>query len=156
MNEFWRERTERERLILMVGGAIAGVALLLQAIYVPLANWRQASQASLGDAESVYQLVVQAAATADLGAPAATSAEAAQPLRGAVTAYAQTQGVSLVFVNVRPDGAVEATAGPTPPEALFGWIRDLTEKEGASVIYADIARSAEGDGSVRGRLILQR
>lgn len=149
--EFWRVRTAREQVILIVGGGVLVLALLFQLIVAPLAGWRRSALASVVEAEGLYEIVSRAAVRAANTPDAGEDGE--RPLRGIVTASAQAAGVSLVFVNVRPDGSVEAAAGPTAPAAVFAWVSDMTQAHGASVIYADITRTAEAEGAVRGRLI---
>lgn len=141
-------------MILLAGGAIAALALVFQAVYAPLASWRKNAKGDLARAEGLYDLVVEAAAIAPQsdGAPAAIGA-AERPLRAVVTSTANDAGVDLIFVNARPDGAVEANAGPTDPERLFNWIGALSAEHGATISFADVSRTQDGDGTVRGRLI---
>ncbi len=154
MSDFWNARSERERLVLMAGGAVAALALAFQAIYAPLSSWRDAARSEFARAEGFYALVLEAAAAAPAGdAEAATDT---RPLRAIVATAAGDAGVELTFVSARPDGAVEANAGPTDPEAFFEWVAALSAEHGAKISYADISRAQDNDGTVRGRVIFSR
>ncbi|MEO1251888.1 MAG: type II secretion system protein GspM [Pseudomonadota bacterium] len=149
MTEFWRNLSERERLLISVGGALAALFLVLQFVVSPVANWRADSRQALASAKGLYEIVAEAAARSDGAGPSQSDVPA---LRNALTQTAGAADVTLVFVNIRPDGVVDATVATTQPQALFDWMAQLRKDYGARVVSADIAREAGEPSLVRGQL----
>ena len=154
MTEFWDSRSPREKLLIRIAAVLAAVFLVLQGVLAPIGGWRQAKEAELVRAEGLYEIVAEATAFATTGSSG--GAGSSTPVRNAVTTTAAQLGVELVFVNARPDGAVEANAAPSDPQALFDWIGALSREHGVQIIYADLARDPADRRKVRGRLILSR
>lgn len=152
MRAFWEKLSQRERIFVAAGGAIAGLLVLLQLIVAPAVSWRQSMSEKRDGAEDLYRLVVSASADAG-GAIQSPGADLASPIINAVTDTAAAGGVEISFRNARPDGGVDATV-TADSEKLFEWLRTLESRFGVTVAAADIAR--ERDGGVRAQLTLAR
>ena len=152
MKEFWDRLQPRERLFVMVGGAVAGLLMLLQLIVAPAIGWREAMKAKRAGAEDLYRVVASASASAG-GLASNAGADLSTPIINVVTDTAGASGVEISFRNARPDGGVDATVA-ADPEKLFEWLRALESSYGISVAAADIAR--EKGGGVRAQLTLAR
>ncbi len=154
MQDIFASLSERERRLVLGGGAIALVLILAQLIISPIANWRADRREAAAQAEGLFTIVSQAAAVAGDAAP--TAPRAATPIRNALTSSAQTHGVSLSSFNVRDDGLVEANADLTDPASLFSWLAALEVEYGIKVTYADIAREQSDEARVRALLRFSR
>lgn len=152
MKAYWEKLAPRERLFVMVGGAVVGLLVLLQLIIAPAIGWREAMKTKRTGAEDFYRLVASASASAG-GVAANADADLATPIINVVTDTAAANGVEISFRNARPDGGVDATVA-ADPEKLFEWLRSLENAYGVSVAAADIAR--EKGGGVRAQLTLAR
>ncbi|MEM8936325.1 MAG: type II secretion system protein GspM [Pseudomonadota bacterium] len=151
MSEFWRNLSERERILVKVAAALGALLAVSQLILAPLSAWRADQKRDLAQAESLYTLVTQAAAASPAGAFAQSDASS---LRAAVLQTAAEAGVQLNYVNVRADGAVETSAVLADPDTLFSWLDALRRDHGARVINADIAREPAQPSRVRAQLTL--
>ncbi len=154
MTEFWTKLSERERLMVGVGGAVVAVFILIQFILVPIIGWRDEMGQKRDNAVAFYELVARASALAG-GAGASTEAETSTPVRNVVSQSAARAGVELNFVNQRPDDGVDLNAS-AEPAALFAWLATLETEHAIVVAVADIARESGDDGKVRAQLTLVR
>ena len=153
MKAFWEGLSARERLLFQVAGGLAAALLFSLVILRPFNEWQAAQRKALQRAEGLYEIVVEAAA---FSGNKSIEDAGTGPIRNAVTATASSLGVELVFVNVRPDGAVEANAAPSQPSRLFQWLDILSRDHGFEITYADLVRDQSDQSLVRGRLILAR
>jgi type II secretory pathway component PulM len=151
MTAWWSARTERERLLLASAALIVSVALLAQ-VMAMLLQWRAEAAHRMSAAETGYRLVTQAAMQTRRAAPADQSS----PPRAALTQAAGAAGVPLSFVNARPDGAVDAHAGPVAPERLYGMLSELAGRYDIHVTSADVARAGDDTNQIRAQLSLSR
>lgn len=154
MNNFWQNLSDRERMLVMVGGALALVLIVTQLIIAPINGWRADQRQRLEEAESLYRLVAEAAPRA--GAKAASDADLETPLRSAISQSSSAAGVPLVYVNARGDNAVDANAASVDPALLFDWLQLLNRQYGVVVASADISRESGNPRVVRAQLSLER
>jgi type II secretory pathway component PulM len=154
MNAFLDRLSERERLFVMAGGVVVALVALLQFAFFPLARWRGDMAERRANAEALYLLVAEAGAARGGAAAATASPKAAVPVRNAIADAAKAEKVELSYLNVRPDGAVEANAAGAS-DALYRWLGALGREYGVVVATADIARDQNGSG-LRAQLTLSR
>lgn len=147
---FWRNLSDRERLLIMIAAALFAVFVALQGIVRPVADWRADQTRALDEAQNLYALVTEAGARRSGGDPA--KSEAQTPIRTALAQSASSAGVNLVYVNVRADGAVEANIAAVNPENLFAWLQAVERNYAARVVSADIAREQDQASMVRAQL----
>jgi len=150
----WRNLSDRERALIWAAVAIFGAFFAYLLIVAPLTDWRAAQYHALERAEGLYELVEEAAARSAAAAPAASDTET--PVRNAVSQTASSAGVNLIFVNVQPSGAVEATASLVEPANLYAWLQAMQQTYDVRVISADIAREQTETSLVRAQLTLVR
>ena len=135
--QFWKNLSDRERFLIAAAAVLLAIVVVVAGVVSPIVNWRADQQQALNQARGVYELVTQAGARGRVGASAS---QTSAPMRNVMTQSASAAGVSLGYVNVRQDGAVETNASPIDPAILFAWMQSLEREYGARVISADIAR----------------
>ncbi|MEZ5897483.1 MAG: type II secretion system protein GspM [Parvularculaceae bacterium] len=154
MNEFWTKLSERERIMVGVGGAVVAAFVLIQFILVPIIGWRDEMGRKRDNAIAFYEVVARASALAG-AAGASAGADTSTPVRNVVSQSAARAGVELNFVNQRPDDGVDVNAS-AEPAALYAWLAALESEHAIAVAVADIARESGEDGKVRAQLTLVR
>lgn len=150
MKAFWNARTPREKLLLLVAGALFAAFFFMQAVIGPIIAWKEAARLRAETAEADYRLVARAAA---LGGMTDT---ATVPVRAALNEAALANGVQLSFVNVLPNDVVEFQAADASAEAVFSLFRDLETRHAVRVVAADIQRDAGNAGVVRVQASISR
>jgi type II secretory pathway component PulM len=155
MTSFWQNLSERERWLILAGGALGAVFLVLQLIISPILDWRNDQRQRMNEAKAVYELVAEAAPRGRAIASAAAASNTT-PVRNAVTQSANAAGVSIVFVNTRADGAVDANIASASPAALYQWVQMMRNEYGVVVESADIARETGNPEVVRAQLSVSR
>ncbi len=151
--QFWKNLSDRERLLIAAATVLLAIVVVVAGVVSPIVNWRADQQQALNQAQGVYELVTQAGARGGRGTSASQSST---PMRNVMTQSASAAGVSLVYVNVRQDGAVETNASPVDPAILFAWMQSLEREYGARVVSADIAREQGQAALVRAQLVFAR
>ena len=154
MKAYWAKLSQRERLVVTVGGALVALMAFFQFAVSPLMDWRGSRDRELSQARNVYRLAVQASASS--GVAETASADVSTPVRNAVSDVALRYSITLDFVNVRPDGAVEANVGSAATDALFSWFSELETKFGVTLVSADIAREGDEGATARAQLVFAR
>lgn len=154
MSSFFQNLSDRERIIVMAGGVIFALVILIQLIMMPILNWRADQADRARDAQGLYRLMAEAAPMAQSAGD--TSVDNSLPIRNAVSQSASAAGVELVFVNARPDGAVDANITSADPTALYQWLQRARDEFGLVIISADIARENGNPSSVRAQLTFNR
>ena len=143
MKEFWARLSSREKLFVGVGGALAGVIIMLQFILAPALGWRADMTQKRQSAEELYRLVTEASASAGVAA-ASAGVDIETPILNVVTRTTGEFSIAVNYRNARADGAVEANVA-APASKIFEWLRALDARYGVIVAAADIARSASGE-----------
>lgn len=151
---FWRNLSERERLLIMAAAGLLALFVALQLVVRPAADWRADQHRALEQAQGLYTLVNEAGARSPGVAQAAGDVQTS--IRAALAQTASAAGVNLVYVNVRPDGAVDANLADVDPERLFNWLQSVERDYGARVVSADIVRERAQPGAVRAQLTFDR
>jgi general secretion pathway protein M len=151
----WNERSDNERRVLMVLGAIVAVALLVGLVWLPLERTRsrlaaelpkmRASLAALQrDADEVKRLRA-------LPAPAATT-QASAPLASVTTFGGGLAGAQMSVID---DRRVRLTGEDVSFSALLEWLRNVQSTFGMRVASARL-ESRPAAGRVRAELVLAR
>ena len=155
MEQFWRDLSERERLLIIVGSGFAVLFVVLQLVLSPTLSWREDQRRDMASARGLYELVAEAA---PLGvASTATVSAGDGPVRNVVSQTASSAGVTIIFINARGDQAVDVNIAAVSPDALFQWLSVLRSQHNIVVDTADIARETGNPEMVRAQLtMLQR
>lgn len=158
MKRFWLERTERERIMLMIMGAALGLFALYQLVYAPLAAYNERAERNYAAARVLYdEIEAGAREAAMLRASAAASGRDAPrqtgSVRAAVSATAQEAGLQITRMQPIEERALNLWIDEAEVTALYRWIITLREDYGITVDKASI-RTNEGTGTVRAQLLL--
>ena len=155
MTAFWQNLSDRERLLLIVGGVVVSVCLFLLVVVGPVTTWRSNAMLRATTAERNYEMVRQAAAKLPTAA-SIDNVDSETPVRIVLSRTTNNLGFSLTSINPLPDGNVSASANNVSADQLFAWIGDLQSQFGVSVITADIARDADNPQNVRAQITFGR
>ena len=154
MTAFWQNLSDREQALILIGGALAGLFVLLQLILSPTLSWRAEQKRDMASARGLYELVAEAA---PLGVAATASASLdTGPARNIVSQTANASGVSIIFINARGDRAVDVNIASVSPDALFQWLALLQSQYNIVVDTADIARETGDPQSVRAQISMSQ
>lgn len=151
MKEQWSHLSGRERGLILIAGGLAIVLLLSALVISPLLSWRSEQHLRAENAAALYEMVVEAASR---GGQAAAPSDITTPPRNAITQTAGPAGVTLIYVNTRADGRIDANIASTDPDALYRWIDILRRDYGITIDTADIARESGNPEQVRAQLTL--
>lgn len=143
MKEVWNRLSDREKIFVGVGAALAAAVIILQLVIAPAAAWRNEQAQRRNRAEDLYRLVSEASSLAGVAA-AAAGVDLETPLQNVLTQTTAEYAIAVNYRNARADGAVEANVA-APPDKLFAWLRALETRYGVTVASADIARSPSGE-----------
>lgn len=139
---WWHDLSARERLMILIAGALAGVLFLSFAIVRPLADLRADAARKASSARDGYELTAAAAAVA--GGGEASAPESRAPLRQTVLETARAAGIEIVRIGAENNGQLEIQAAPVNGDVFFAWLAQLQGRYGATVAFADIARGEDG------------
>lgn len=153
MKAFWQGLSGREQMLLLVGGALAGLFVALQLILSPMLSWRADQRRDMASARGLYELVAEAAPLGEVASGATTNAG---PARAIVSQTANGAGVSIVFINARGDNAVDVNIASVSPDALFQWLALLRTDYNIIVDTADIARDTGNPQTLRAQISMSQ
>lgn len=142
MSAWWQDLSPRERIMLYVAAALAGVLVLSLGVIRPLADWRENAKSSVSSARDAYELTAAAAAVSGGQAPAQQSVQT--PLRQIFVSTAAAAGIELVRIGSEDNNQLEIQIAPVDGDVLFAWLSDLEARYGVTVAFADIARDDAG------------
>ncbi len=153
MTRLLQKLNPRERLFVAVGGAAIALMAALQLVALPLLNWRARAIERAATAQEGYRLVSRSAAAV---APVRAAPPTSGPVRAAVAETAAALGVTLTFVNARPDGSVDSQAGPVAPELIYALFAALEAEHGIEIQSADIVRVPDDPNLVQAQAVFAR
>ena len=143
--------TSRERVMVLVGLAVAGLSLVYLLAVNPLLSWRANAAASLAAAKSDYSLVERAAAQK----PSQTdggNVNRSVSVRNAIYQTAGNYSVTIAYVNSEADGRIAMNANSASGQGLYDWLAALERDYAIIPASADISRdtrNAEGGLSLQ-------
>ncbi|PQA86799.1 type II secretion system protein GspM [Hyphococcus luteus] len=143
MSAWWSDLSARERMLVLIASALAGVLLLSLGIVRPLAGMRASAERNASSARDAYELTAAAAAVAggtEQGAPLART-----PLRDALITTTNAAGIQLVRIGTENNNQIEVQIEPVEGDVFFAWLADLENRYGAALATADIARGQGGE-----------
>ncbi len=155
MSAFWRNLSDRERLLILVAAAVIGVGVFYFAIVNPVLGWRESAERRAVAAERNFELVRQAAARRPASDKSA-NVDKQTPARVVMARTDSDFGFRLTQYNELPGGDVTATIDDVSAEAVFAWISALEKRYAIVVISANIARDNDDPSLVRAQFTLGR
>ena len=155
---WWRARNARERLILVIGGALAGVAFSYVLLWEPVMERSARLEAEVGELRGELAWMRSAAETVEAGG----GAEGGEPvvdersLLGLVNRTARAVDLESRLQRVQPDGErrVRVWLDQAPAPAVMRWLDDIEGESGVRVEVLRLERGRE-DGIVNARLTLE-
>lgn len=142
MTAWWRDLSQRERMLILIAGALAGVLFLSLGVIRPIADWRAGAEARARTARDGYELTAAAAAVAGGAREAAPRAQT--PIRDALITTAKAAGIELVRLGTQTDNQIEIQVEPVSGDVFFAWLAELENRYGLTVAVADVARGDAG------------
>lgn len=141
---WWQGRTPRERILLLLLGAIVAAVLLWLAVLRPLGEAREnaAQRRRIAEA-SLPSIRSDAAEVEALQKQRRTLPRSTSPMQ-AVSSSAAAAGFALRTIEEQP-GGVRVVIDAARPQALFGWIAGL-ERQG--ILAASLTATPNGDRSL--------
>lgn len=154
MTSFWQERNPRERMLLVLAGALCLLTGLYQFAWAPLAGYRVRAAASLAEAEQLYADIAQGAAIA-AAARAGSGQVDARPLRIIASDSARELGLSITRFQPAENGDLSIWLDQADARLLWRWLATLHQVHGVSAVKAVIQRD-DGQPTVRAQLLLRK
>ncbi len=159
MKAWWAGLAARERLILMVGGAVLALIVFWIASWEPLVQGRSALRAEVArlSAEAVWmdQVADDVRRRARL-APASTSVPAQGSVLTLIEVSANAAGLRQALSRVQPEGAgARLSFDQVGFDPLMSWLADLESRQGLQVTQLSID-VGEAPGQVAARILLER
>lgn len=143
MSGWWSDLSARERMLIVVAGALAAALILSLLVVRPMIGWNAAAERKANAARDAYELTAAAAAVSGPSSSGPAGANNA-PLRQAVITTAGNAGIELVRIGSASDSQIEIQAAPADAEVLFNWFAELERRYGVSVTFADMSRGEGG------------
>ncbi|UJJ32188.1 type II secretion system protein GspM [Halopseudomonas maritima] len=159
MKAWWAGLAARERLILMVGGAVLALIVFWIAIWEPLVQGRSALRAEVArlSAEAVWmdQVADDVRRRARL-APASAGVPAQGSVLTLIEVSANAAGLRQALSRVQPEGAgARLSFDQVGFDPLMSWLADLESRQGLQVTQLSID-VGEAPGQVAARILLER
>lgn len=154
MTEYWNSLTDRERMLLIIGGGVALVVLGYFAVFRPLAGYVNASEREVVGAGALYERISAGAAevTAAREKGAAGPQRAASvPLRVAVSRAARGAGVAISRIQPAEDGGLTVWVESVSSPLMYRWINQLASIHGIAPAKV-IAQKSATEGRLRVQL----
>lgn len=150
---YWRARAPRERMMLGVGGALAGVLLLFVLVWLPLQRDLKLLRADVPNEQQQLQwMLAQSNRIEQLRASARTSVPS-----GALASFVeQSARTNSIRTLIRPEGtnAVFLTLDGVAFNSLVEWLTNLQKQGGVRVETADLEPTSTA-GVVNARVLLR-
>lgn len=151
LKALWLARTPRERWLLGLMFALAGLVLVWFLVLRPLGDMLSAARERHGAAVAVLaETRSQAAEIAILERGGAAAIEG--PIDQAVAAAASEAGFQLSALQAQGPGRVSFALGAARPQALFGWISGL---EGQGYVVERMSASSNPDRTLSAQIVLR-
>ncbi len=148
MREYWQSLTDREQLLLSVGGIVLAFTLVYFLVARPLVAYRAESERAYQAALSTFETVQLRAAQL-----AATEAQASDPdkansdvsLRVAVSVAARQAGVTISRLQPSEDGTLTIWADGVQSQQFYRWLQILADNRGVGPSNVLLQKSSDGE-----------
>ncbi|MCK5748938.1 MAG: type II secretion system protein M [Oricola sp.] len=142
MTGWWQDLSPRERVLVMIAGALACVLLVSLGVVRPLAEWRASTARSAQSARDAYELTLAAAAVA--GGAEDQAPQTQTPARDALIRTTAAAGIQLVRLGTENNNQIEVQIEPVSGDVLFAWLAELENRYGLTIAFADLSRGQAG------------
>ncbi len=155
MTAFWRNLSDRERIVIIAAATFMGLGLAYFAVISPIVGWRSAAESGAVTAERNFELVRQAAARRPVGGKN-ENVDTETPARVVMARTETDFGFRLTQYNELPGGSVTASIDDVSADTVFAWISALEKRYGIVVVSANVARDNEDPSLIRAQFTLGR
>lgn len=148
--DFWQARSDRERLILAVGGGFLSFGLLYGAVYVPIEASRRGLTDRLPQMRAEYRLLaVQVEEIERIRSRAVKQPGGVVSLQRRIESSAMSKGLGDGITSITPAGndMVQVATADRPARVWMEWLLEL-QRQGVRVHRARIRFSGK-DGQAR-------
>ncbi|MEM9838278.1 MAG: type II secretion system protein M [Pseudomonadota bacterium] len=148
MLERFQQLSERERLLVLVLGALIGVLIVVYGIVGPILSMRD-------DAAADYRQARRLAALTEGLQPPGEESQEDRALRSIVTELADRGGLSYTRINQTAEGGIQIDLDDVPYAPFYAWLESLSKEEDVVVSEAFI-EAGDASGTLEARVSLQR
>jgi general secretion pathway protein M len=152
--ELWSARSDRERLLLGVAGALLALLVVSFGLVRPAFDARADGAAAYARASA---LLTDARAAADeaavLRAGGAARPRDATSVRTSLTEAARAAGVAITRLEPAADGRLAVSLDAVGPAAFYDWVARLERDHGVPVASVNLRRNDQG-GTVRASVVV--
>ncbi len=139
---WWSGLEARERMLVLVAGALVTVIVLYQFVLVPSRQYAESRTLRYRAALSEYQDVRAVAALAgEVRAPES----AGQPLQSVLTRTAGLYGLTITRLAPAENDGLNLWLDDVSPQLLYAWLGDLERAHGVQVGKAALRADGEGN-----------
>ncbi len=154
MKQFWRERNDREKRLLLGAAVLCLLLALYQFAWVPAKAYRDHAAERLAQAETLYQDIAQGVGQfARLQGQ--VSASDARPLQVIASARAADLGLGITRMQPAENGDLSIWFDAADARQLWRWAIALGRDHGVEFVKASMQRTPEQD-AVRAQFLLRK
>jgi len=147
MMEYWASRSPRERVLILLAGALIAALLLNVLMIRPLRAAKAEAASSVAVASRTLDAVSAARPDARTGAGQVTLTVAGEDLRSRLVDLATQRGLAVSRLQSNERGAIIIQFDQASAQVLFAWLEAAERQLGAMPAEASIF--AEASGTVR-------
>lgn len=140
MNTWWDAREPRERLIIIIGGVIAGFLALYQFVMAPSSDFRERAERRYSNALAENFDILTAITTRSSSAEAPSRN---QPLQTVVTNSSDLYGMTITRLIPAENEGLNIWLEAEGPETVFAWLSELERTHGVRVGRASLRRNSD-------------
>jgi len=147
MMDRWKILTERERMLILVGGVLLGLMLVYFGIYRPLEAYHQSGVRALVAATATYDRVSAGAAEISAANVSATSSKSRAniPASGAASSSAKAAGVSISRLQPGDGGTLTIWVEDVTFAKLYLWLDQMAKMHSLIPAKISIQKTTSAD-----------
>ncbi|GLR71446.1 type II secretion system protein M [Agaribacter marinus] len=139
VSQWFKSLSEREKLIVLIGGGVGIIALFYFAIWAPLNQAIDENKSQLSNAKALNVWIQERASRAQL----LKQSGQAKRFSGSLTQLVNqtTRGANISVSRMQPQGeGLQVWIDAVPFNNLLRWL-DTLEKQGVTIIQSDISET---------------
>jgi len=145
MTDIWKNRSGREKALVVVATGLLGFFLLWQFAFKPLVNWPKAQERALKQAELDLQIMQRGQLALQVQSLDSTNATITvlvpSDFQTTITKLAQDKGLTISRRQPGGEGELTLWLENTTSTAFYGWVDDLTNSYNVSLVRAQLNRN---------------
>lgn len=145
MNSVLRRASPREQRVLLLGGIVAGLILLMQAVVVPAIDFRQRSRAAAQDAQAaLQQMRTDAGGMKALQQSLPREHASAMALSAWIAQTANKRGIRIARIRPMDDGGLDLWLTEIPADRLHDWLLEMRSATSGEVMKLTLSTTGAG------------